>query len=332
MIDGMFVFDNVIHLSDTTDANLRADVSTAAQERDSSLRFVGAGGGRTWSVEEMYDIVFVQSPTDLAMAQVVPIFDWYMNWFAPVELQHKLATAYPDRVLFCGGVDPVHRGLADAIDQLDYQKKELGACSFKFYNGHDRGSWRCDDEKVAYPLYEKSRSLGVNVLQFHKGVPFGLQDMDYMRPVDLQAPARDYPDMTFIIQHLAYPYLDEAIFIAARFPNVYLCLSGIAGLILTQPRFVTKIIGRLLMGAGPEKILWGSEAALAGVPAAALKLFMELEMPEDLRTGYGYPEFTREDKEKILGLNFAQIMGIDLDQKRAELGLDSRVGTATATR
>jgi predicted TIM-barrel fold metal-dependent hydrolase len=321
MLDGMFIFDNVIHLSDSSDANLRADVTTAAHERDTLVRFTGAAAGRTWSVKEMYDIVFVQSPTDMAMAQVVPIYDWFMDWFAPVELQHRLASTYPDRVLFCGGVDPKYRGLADAIDQMDHQAKDLGACSFKFYNGHDRGSWRCDDENIAYPLYEKARSLGVNVLQFHKGVPFGLQDMDYMRPVDLQGAARDFPDMTFIVQHLAFPYIDEAMFIAARFPNVYLCLSGVAGLALTAPRMVEEILGKLLRFVGPEKLLWGSEAALAGVPAPALQAFRDLDISEDLRRGYGYPQITREDKEKILGLNFARIMGVDVEAKKAEFGL-----------
>ena len=37
------------------------------------------------------------------------------------------------------------------------------------------------------------------------------------------------------------------------------------------------------------------------------------------RRGYGYPQITREDKERILGRNFADLMGIDLDAKRAEL-------------
>ena len=47
---------------------------------------------------------------------------------------------------------------------------------------------------------------------------------------------------------------------------------------------------------------------------------MKLEIPEDLRDGYGYPQITREDKEKILGLNFARMMGIDVEAKIAELG------------
>jgi hypothetical protein len=46
---------------------------------------------------------------------------------------------------------------------------------------------------------------------------------------------------------------------------------------------------------------------------------MEMEMPEDLRDGFGYPEITREDRENILGLNFARLLGVDVDAKKHEL-------------
>ena len=54
-------------------------------------------------------------------------------------------------------------------------------------------------------MYEKCRSLGLTVLHFHKGIPFGSQNMEALNPIDRQAPARDFPDMTFIIHHLAVP-------------------------------------------------------------------------------------------------------------------------------
>jgi hypothetical protein len=73
------------------------------------------------------------------------------------------------------------------------------------------------------------------------------------------------------------------------------------------------------MEVGVEKLLWGSEAALAGGPAPYLRAFMELEIPEDLRRGYGYPQITRGDKEKILGLNFARLMNVDVEEKKLEL-------------
>jgi predicted TIM-barrel fold metal-dependent hydrolase len=325
-LDGIFIFDNVIHVYDMSQDNLsdRPDAEFTRQQiltLGTKLYPHSAAHNTRWTLEEVYKMVFVDAPTDMAMAQVVPIYDWFKEWFAPVRAQHAMAKKYPDRVLFCGGVDPLYRGLTDALEQLEYQVKELGACSMKFYNGHTTKSWRCDDERVAYPVYEKCRKLGINVLQFHKGLPLGLQNIEDLRPVDLQAAARDFPDLVFIIHHLALPYFDEAVSVAARFPNVYLALSGSINYSLIAPRLVQERLGRLLMEVGVDKLLWGSEAALAGSPAPYLKAFMALEIPDDLRSGYGYPQITRLDKELILGKNFARIMGIDLEVKQKELAI-----------
>lgn len=327
MIEGLFVFDCVIHVHDLSDANLREDRPDARYSRDLMLAFgdavrdPGANSldyARNWPVEELYDMVFVQAPTDLAMAQVVPIFDWYKDWFAPVAAQHRMALAYPDQVIFCGGVDPVYSGLEGALEELERQVREMGARSIKFYNGHLPHSWRCDDERLAYPLYEKCRELGIQVLQFHKGLPFGMQNVEDLSPLDLQAPARDFPDLKFVIHHLALPYFEETVSIASRFPNVYLALSGNINYFVIAPRLTQERLGRLLQEVGSDKLLWGSEAALQGGPAPYLKAFMELEIPEDLRSGYGYPQITREDKEKILGLNFAGLMGVDVASRGAQ--------------
>ena len=323
MIDGIFVFDLVVHLHDMSEANLLAGVPWARHVRDMSLR-LGDGlravhGDRTefaarLSAQTMGRMVFGDpvgsEPTDVAMAQVVPVFDWYDDWWAPVELQAGFARAYPGRALFCGGVDPGYRGVGAALEHLDWQVRELGAVSLKFYNGHvDRG-WRCDDEKLAYPLYERARELGVTVLQFHKGNPFGTENLEQLRPVDLQRAAREFPDLTFIIHHLAMPYFDECVNIAARFPNIYLALSATVNLAPIRPRLIQRQLGELLAAVGADRLLWGSEAALAGPPRPFLKFFANLEIPGDLRAGYGYPQITREDKRKILGLNAARLFGV----------------------
>lgn len=329
MLNGMFVFDCVIHNYDLSVENLREDRPDADLSRRQMLAAT-SGQYRTkmeyarrWTAEDLYDLVFVQAPTDMAMAQVVPIYDWFKDWFAPVQAQYEMAKAYPDRVVFCGGVDPNYRGLDDALEQLEYQVTELGARSIKFYNGHLDGSWRCDDKKIAYPLYEKCGELGIDVLQFHKGVPFGLQSVEELRPTDLQAPARDFPDLKFLIHHLALPYFDETVNIAARFPNVYLPLSGTFAHYPVGPRRVMEQLGRLLMEVGVDKLFWGSEAALAGGPAPYLAAIAEMRMPESLMEDYGFPEFTEEDKRKVLGLNFAKLMGVDVEAKQAELSASS---------
>jgi hypothetical protein len=327
MIDDCFVFDCVVHRIDMSAENLaeREDTEPVIDSIVVGSRLMQAPEYHTnnyrkrFSVEELYEMVFVEAPTDMAMVQVVPQFEWFKDFYAPVRLQYELAQAYPDRVLFCGGVDPLIEGLPSALEQLEYQVNELGAVSIKFYNGHVPHGWRCDDEAVAYPMYEKCRELGVNVIQFHKGLPFGTGDIRDMHPADLQKAARDFPDMTFILHHLAMPYVDEAINIAARMPNVWLALSANFQLILTSPRVVVTWLGQCLQAVGSERLLWGSEAALSGGPLPYLKAFMEMEMPDDLRDGFGYPEITREDRENILGLNFARLMGVDVEAKRREL-------------
>jgi predicted TIM-barrel fold metal-dependent hydrolase len=329
MIDGIFVFDNAIHCYDLSDDNL-VERPDARYSRDLLLA-LGAGGRwpgyndgsiefqRKWSIDDLYAMVFEDAPTDMAMVQVVPIFDWFRDSFSPVLTQHAMAQRYPDRVVFCGGVDPLYKGVDFALEQLDWQIKELGARSIKFYNGHVDGSWSCDDRELAYPLYERCLELGVNVIQFHKGIPFGLMDLEAMRPVDIQRPARDYPEMQFVIHHLALPYFDEAVWIAARFSNVYLSLASNLNGTLIAPRQVQEQLGQLLMMVGSERLCYASDAALSGGPRPYLEAFMELEIPADLQEGYGYPQITRRDRENILGLTFARLMGVDVEAKKAEL-------------
>ncbi|MDB5873349.1 MAG: amidohydrolase, partial [Ramlibacter sp.] len=169
-----------------------------------------------------------------------------------------------------------------------------------------------------YPMYERARKAGIKVIQFHKGNPHGLQNMEWLSPTDLQAPMRDFPDMDFIVHHFALPYFDEMVSIAARFPNVYLSLAGYMAFYRIAPRRVQEHFGRLLQVAGAGKLLWGSEAALAGGPKPYLDAFMRMTIPDDLREGYGYPQITAQDKRAILGTNFARLMGVDIEAKKKQ--------------
>jgi hypothetical protein len=53
---------------------------------------------------------------------------------------------------------------------------------------------------------------------------------------------------------------------------------------------------------------------------------MKLEVPEDLRNGFGYPQITLEDKRKILGLNMAKLFDVDVEAKIKELQSLPRTG------
>ena len=254
------------------------------------------------SVEEADRILFEESDTDIAMAQTVPLFGWWKEGFSPARRQYALKEAYPDRVLFCGGVDPLFQGIDGAMREMERQIQEWGAVSFKFYQAHDHSlSWRVDDRQIAYPLWEKALELGITNVQFHKGVPFGTERMEHMQPTDLQQAAFDFPELTFIIHHLGDPYIDESISLAARNPNIWLTLSAWINVYPIMPREALKRLGKALMYVGPDRLLWGTEAFVWPNVQGYIELFAELEMPEDLQDGYGFPQITRDDEATDLG-------------------------------
>ena len=120
--------------------------------------------------------------------------------------------------------------------------------------------------------------------------------------------------MNFVMHHLAMPYFDETVAIAGRFPNMYLALSANLAFTAIAPRQVQWQMGNLLAKVGVDKLLYGSEAALAGPPAPYLHAFMDLQIPDDLCDGWGFPKITHDDRRKILGANFAKLMGVEIPE------------------
>jgi hypothetical protein len=47
--------------------------------------------------------------------------------------------------------------------------------------------------------------------------------------------------------------------------------------------------------------------------------FWELEIPQDLVEGYGYPQLTEQAKHKILGENLLRLPGMDVEETRRKL-------------
>lgn len=321
MKDGMFVFDNVVHMYDNKPTNMGPNGEKVARS------LIGMGQvfsnaelpandhflGEEMSNEEAHRILFEESDTDLAMAQTVPLFGWWKDGFSPAVRQYEFKEAYPDKVLFCGGVDPLFQGVDGAKREMKRQAEEWGSVSFKFYQAHENSlSWRLDDRQIAYPLWETALELGITNVQFHKGVPFGTERMEHMSPLDMQQAAFDFPELTFIIHHLGDPYIDESISLAARNPNIWLALSAWINIYPIMPREALKRLGKALMYVGPDRLLWGSEAFVWPNVQGYIDLFAELEMPENLQEDYGFPAITRDAKRKIFGENYARLLGIDV--------------------
>jgi uncharacterized protein len=330
MKNGMFVFDAVIHMQDTRPENKRSPIADEI-----------AGGVQanvsTWGskvplmpgnphindsrndLEEVIEL-FATSDTDMAMVQTVPLLEYWYEGLSPADHQASIAQALPDKVVFCGGVDPLHQGVRGAIREMERQHDELGAVSFKLYQAQSRTlAWRADDRAIAYPLYEKALELGVQFVQFHKGLPLGDQNLEDLRSLDIQGAALDFPEMTFGLHHLGDPFIDETIAVAARRSNVVLVLPIWFNQYMVQPRRMIKLLGQALFDVGPDRLLYGSEAFLWPRVQTFIDTFADLEMPDDLQEGYGYPALDDSIKAKIFGGNLARILGVDIEAKKSEL-------------
>jgi uncharacterized protein len=342
MIDDALVFDGVVHFFDFSvdqlepgsAASERLDVPAALEDYNRLMgglfeikKYYVSEGKYAFpahllgSLKATHDELFLRSPTDMIVLGNTPfnLDGRYAQSDSVVRRLHEFAQRYPERTILGGGTDPngfgmgPRPGLNYALEQIDFQIRELGVKSLKFYPF----TWRCDDENIAYPMFERCRSLGVNVIQVHKNMSALAENIEMQRPNDLQGAARDFPDLTFIMHHPMPLYLDETINIAARFPNIYLLLSPLIQFLTVKPRLAYEIIGQLLEQVGSERLIWGSEGLAVGNPTRYIEAFWNASMPADLQEGYGYPDLTREDKERILGTNLCRVFGIDAAEARA---------------
>lgn len=323
MRDGNVIFDGVIHVHNRLGANFDNRLGRVAQEFKYDIVKMYKRGVEAVPPKDQYfavppspelvaSKVFGEgSQIDWAMAQVVPLFELYTE---PPE--YNIARVYElsqldPRIIFCGGTDPVFRGVQQAVRDIEHQITALGSRSIKLYTGHSYGmSWRMDDRHVAYPMFEKMLELGCDLVQVHKGDPQGMEPLETLHPGDVHQAAIDFPELNFIVHHLAFPFDDAAIDLGARLPNVYLSMSTWINMINIAPTEVATRLGKLLLWCRPEKILFGSEVPLWPSAQKLLDLAWSFQIPEELQVGWGYPAITDEDRKLMFGGNMLRLLGM----------------------
>jgi predicted TIM-barrel fold metal-dependent hydrolase len=276
---------------------------------------------RQWTVDEIDQMVYDGSDTDMLVAMPLPLTDLFKDGLSPWEECAELARRRPDRTVFWGSVNPLEG--RRALDLMERQVGEFGAKAFKFYNvRYDFGSpvpWRMDDPKVAFPIFEKAQELGVNLIGVHKGVPLGPQPIEATQTWDMDGAAANFPDINFVIFHVGLPFIDEVCWQLIRYPNLYASIAATINFVVRAPRQFAEVLGKLLFWCGEDKIIYGSEAPI-WQPQWALEAFWNFQLPQDLVEGYGYPQLTEQAKRKILGENLLRLHGMDIEETRARLG------------
>ena len=278
---------------------------------------------REWSVDEIYEMVIEGSDTDMIVAQPLPLTDLFHDGLSAVgEVRRDGAQAPgPRRVLGLGEPARGQEGARpdDAARSRTTARRRSSSTTCATTTGsRSRGGWTT--RAIAFPVFEQAQELGVNLIGVHKGVPLGPQPIEHTRTFDMDGAAANFPDINFVIFHVGLPWLDEVLWQIVRFPNLYASIAATVNFIARQPRVFAEMLGKMLWWCGEDKIIYGGEAPIWH-PQWALEEFWNFELPRDIVEERGYPQLTEQAKRKILGENLARLHGIDVEAKKAELGV-----------
>src|SRR5882724_7512324 len=156
--------------------------------------------------ENMVKEVFLDSETAIGLISTPPGPYPQEAVVPPKEMTHirdEINRITQSRRMLAHGLITPQLGQAD-LEFMELQASTLKVDAWKGYTGaapkgFDRG-WFVDDEKIAYPMLEKARKLGVRRVCLHKGLPLG-PVADYNHPRELIKAACDFPDIDFVAYH-----------------------------------------------------------------------------------------------------------------------------------
>jgi predicted TIM-barrel fold metal-dependent hydrolase len=285
--------------------------------------------------------VFLDSDTAVAVLSVVAAVSDAVNFMPPDkiaetrEIVNRLVASR--RVLTHGLISPTQG--RQNLENMERQVAELKVSAWKGYTGELLGSsppqtWAADDEKVAYPVLEAARRLGVKNVCLHKSLPFAGTVADNWHPRDIEKAARDFPDLNFIVYHAGFKSVQEGMRFDPgrrdswrvdwvtdlceirqrnpRLTNIYAEIGSTFGMtVITAPLLCGHILGMLIQHLGVDHVLWGTDSIWWGSPRWQIEAFRRFALPETLLRTFGYPPLTTEVKARILGLNAAPLHGVD---------------------
>jgi predicted TIM-barrel fold metal-dependent hydrolase len=287
--------------------------------------------------------VFLDSETAIGLISTPPGPYPQEAVVPPKEMTHfrdEINRITQSRRMLAHGLVTPQLGQTD-LDFMEMQAETLKVDAWKGYTGScpkgfDRG-WFVDDEKIAYPMLEKARQLGIKRFCVHKGLPLG-PIADYNHPRDLIKAAKDFPDIDFLAYHSGLlgvtaakasgevPWTTEFCEMKKKEPginNIYMELgSTFAQLVTTNPTACAHLLGQMIDAFGADHVLWGTDSIWYGTPQWQIEAFRRFEIPDALIEKHGYAPLTRAVKEQIFGLNSARVFGVDVNAKRNEIPSD----------
>ena len=211
----------------------------------------------------------------------------------PNDYVAQTVDSYPDVFIGFCSVDP-RKGKA-AVEELERSVLSLGLRGLKLHPIHQAFF---PDDPAFIPLFAKAEKLGIPVLMHSwyaaavANAPGGGGfELAYSRPIPhVDSLAARHPDLTIIMAHPAWPWIQEQVAVALHKSNVFIDLSGWA------PRYIPKELISEASGRLRKKVLFGSDYPYIS-PVTWLEQFQELDIRDESR-----PLILHDNAARILNL------------------------------
>jgi len=172
------------------------------------------------------------------------------------EYVHGLWKRHPERIVQCWGtLDPFKGELA--IREAQTAVPELGFLGFHF---HPIMQHFVVNDRRAYPLFEVIADLkGVVMIDIGTtgmgaGLPGGMgARLRHAHPAAIDDLAADFPNLTILMAHPGWPWVDEATAVALHKGNVYWEMSGWA------PKYFPASLKVDMRARLQDKVMFGSD-------------------------------------------------------------------------
>jgi hypothetical protein len=268
--------------------------------------------------------IYMDSDTKMALLSNSPS-DVPEDWFIPQDQVFKTRAAVNEkagtrRMLAHFTFTPGQPGWLDKVDEAVEKYKPD---SWKGYTVGDNTHkelaaypWHADDEKLMYPFYEKISKTGIRTSASTRAcsrrrwreipAPAALRRCQRYRQGGEGLAAAQFPRLSLGLslgrrrpgEAMAEfdktgrsSWTSDLVEIPEKYGvnNVYGDLGQIVRVDRgREPRLAAALMGMLVKGLGPDRVVWGTDAVWTGAPQWQIEGLRRLEIPEDMQKKYGF--------------------------------------------
>lgn len=218
------------------------------------------------------------------------------------ELFHEAVLRHAGRLTLFGGIDPRR---PDAVRFVERAARDWGIKGVKIWP--PAGVF--PNEPACYRVYEKCVDLGLPVV-VHTGQEIAPLRSEPCRPILVDQPASDFPELTFVLAHAGMAWSAEAADIAWHHPNVYLDIAYWQAKYLKSPDGFATELRALMSAAGQGRVFFGSDwPALRTVRKVNAKTWVDVlrGLPERAPAGV---RFEPAEIDDLLGKAAVNVLGL----------------------